>query len=172
MTTGGAVCGASSALTADRTRPKVTAWSRARSDGSGRLCVRSGGAVGLEREFRVLDRSAHMRTIAQRLAQQMAAELKRIDTAGADKSSGEVMALITILGRTAPLVPVSSRGPRTAASWSVVLLRLAYVAATHALTLLRLLPMSDRDKDIEILALRHQLLDARSASPCSRTPTA
>jgi putative transposase len=39
-----------------------------------------------------------------------------------------------------------------------VLLRLAYLAATNALTLMRLLPMGDRDKDIEILALRHQLL--------------
>ncbi len=35
-----------------------------------------------------------------------------------------------------------------AASWSVVLLRLAYLAATNALAFLRLLPMSDRDKDI------------------------
>ncbi|MGW3984143.1 integrase, partial [Streptomyces mirabilis] len=39
-----------------------------------------------------------------------------------------------------------------------MLLRLAYLAATNTLALLRLLPMSDRDKDIEILALRHQLL--------------
>ncbi|MGC9537589.1 integrase core domain-containing protein [Streptomyces sp. UG1] len=39
-----------------------------------------------------------------------------------------------------------------------MLLRLAYLAATNTLSLLRLLPMSDRDKDIEILALRHQLL--------------
>ena len=39
-----------------------------------------------------------------------------------------------------------------------MLLRLAYLAATSTFALLRLLPMSDRDKDIEILALRHQLL--------------
>jgi putative transposase len=39
-----------------------------------------------------------------------------------------------------------------------VLLRLAYLAATNAFAFLRLLPVSDRDKDIEILALRHQLL--------------
>jgi hypothetical protein len=39
-----------------------------------------------------------------------------------------------------------------------VLLRLAYLAMTNTFALLRLLPMSDRDKDIEILALRHQLL--------------
>ncbi|WP_327241661.1 hypothetical protein [Streptomyces sp. NBC_01320] len=38
-----------------------------------------------------------------------------------------------------------------------MLLRLAYLAATKSFSLLRLLPMSDRDKDIEILALRHQL---------------
>jgi putative transposase len=40
----------------------------------------------------------------------------------------------------------------------VVLLRLAYLTTTNTLALLRLLPMSDRDKDIEIRALRHQLL--------------
>ncbi|MFE2969313.1 integrase core domain-containing protein [Streptomyces sp. NPDC059340] len=39
-----------------------------------------------------------------------------------------------------------------------MLLRLAHLTATNALALLRLLPMSDRDKDIEILALRRQLL--------------
>ncbi|WP_351232390.1 integrase core domain-containing protein [Streptomyces sp. NPDC002133] len=38
-----------------------------------------------------------------------------------------------------------------------MLLRLACLAATDTLALLRLLPMSDRNKDIEILALRHQL---------------
>jgi putative transposase len=41
------------------------------------------------------------------------------------------------------------------------MLRLVYLAATNTLSLLRLLPMSDRDKDIEILALRHQLLVPR-----------
>jgi hypothetical protein len=44
------------------------------------------------------------------------------------------------------------------ASWLIVLLRLAYFVVTNTVTLLRVLPMSDRDKDIEILALRHQLL--------------
>jgi putative transposase len=39
-----------------------------------------------------------------------------------------------------------------------VLLGLAYLAVTNAFAFLRLLPMSDQDKDIEILALRHQLL--------------
>jgi putative transposase len=38
-----------------------------------------------------------------------------------------------------------------------VLLRLAYLGVSNAFALLRLLPMSDRDKDAEILALRHQL---------------
>jgi len=38
-----------------------------------------------------------------------------------------------------------------------VLLRLAYLGVTHAFAMLRLLPMSNRDKDVEILALRHQL---------------
>jgi hypothetical protein len=38
-----------------------------------------------------------------------------------------------------------------------VLLRLAYLGVTNAFAVLRLLPMSDRDKDVEILALRHQL---------------
>lgn len=36
--------------------------------------------------------------------------------------------------------------------------RLAYLGVTNTLTLLRLLPMSDRDKDAEILALRHQIM--------------
>ena len=39
-----------------------------------------------------------------------------------------------------------------------MLLRLAYLGVTNAFALLRLLPMSDRDKDAEILALRHLLV--------------
>ncbi|GAA1122678.1 integrase core domain-containing protein [Streptomyces javensis] len=39
-----------------------------------------------------------------------------------------------------------------------MLLRLAYLAVTNTFTLLRLLLRSERGKDIEILALRHQLL--------------
>src|SRR5258706_10522998 len=35
---------------------------------------------------------------------------------------------------------------------------MAYLAGTNAFAILRLLPMSDRDKDVEILALRHQLM--------------
>jgi hypothetical protein len=38
-----------------------------------------------------------------------------------------------------------------------VLFRLAYLGVTNTLALLRLLPTSDRDKDAEILALRHQI---------------
>ena len=38
-----------------------------------------------------------------------------------------------------------------------MLFRLAYLGVTNALALLRLLPMSDRNKDAEILALRHQI---------------
>jgi putative transposase len=38
-----------------------------------------------------------------------------------------------------------------------VLLPLAYLGVTNAFALLRLLPGSARDKDAEILALRHQL---------------
>jgi putative transposase len=38
-----------------------------------------------------------------------------------------------------------------------VLFRLAYLGVTNTIALLRLLPMSDRDKNAEILALRHQI---------------
>ncbi|WAP54975.1 hypothetical protein N6H00_08220 [Streptomyces sp. S465] len=38
-----------------------------------------------------------------------------------------------------------------------MLLRLAYLGVSNAFALLRLLPMSDRDKNAEILALRHQI---------------
>ena len=38
-----------------------------------------------------------------------------------------------------------------------MLLRLAYLGVTNAFAMLRLLPMSNRDKDVEILALRHQI---------------
>jgi hypothetical protein len=37
-----------------------------------------------------------------------------------------------------------------AAWWSAVLLRLAYLGVTNAFAMLRLLPMSNRDKDVEI----------------------
>lgn len=38
-----------------------------------------------------------------------------------------------------------------------MLLSLAYLGVTNAFAMLRLLPTSDREKDIEILALRHQI---------------
>ncbi|MEV4012471.1 hypothetical protein AB0J35_18380 [Nonomuraea angiospora] len=38
-----------------------------------------------------------------------------------------------------------------------MLLRLAYLTVTNAFAALRLLPTSDRDKDVEILVLRHQI---------------
>jgi hypothetical protein len=38
-----------------------------------------------------------------------------------------------------------------------VLLRLAYLGLTNTFARLRLLPMTNRDKDIEILVLRHQI---------------
>jgi putative transposase len=40
---------------------------------------------------------------------------------------------------------------------SAVVLRLAYLALTNGFAMLGLLPMSDRAKDVEILALRHQI---------------
>jgi hypothetical protein len=54
-----------------------------------------------------------------------------------------------------------------------VLLRLSYLALTNVFALVRLLPTSDVDKDVEILALRHQLavLSARSTDLASRGPT-
>jgi putative transposase len=39
-----------------------------------------------------------------------------------------------------------------------VLLRLAYLGVTNAFAMLRLLPTGDRAKDVEILALRHQIM--------------
>jgi hypothetical protein len=48
-----------------------------------------------------------------------------------------------------------------------VLLRLAYLAAMNTFSFIRLLPMSDREKGIEVLMLRHQLavLQRRLAKP-------
>ncbi|MET7518618.1 hypothetical protein ABZS88_35280 [Streptomyces sp. NPDC005480] len=79
--------------------------------------------------------------------------------ANADKSSAQVKALIVDHRRG------RSRRPRlrcsstwwTAASWPAVLRRLAYLSMTNTFSLIRLLPMSDRDKKIEILVLRRQL---------------
>ncbi len=38
-----------------------------------------------------------------------------------------------------------------------MLLRLAYLSVKNVFALLRLFPVSDRDKDVESLALRHQI---------------
>ncbi|MDT7595162.1 MAG: hypothetical protein QOJ06_708, partial [Pseudonocardiales bacterium] len=38
-----------------------------------------------------------------------------------------------------------------------MLVRLAYLGVTNVFAMLRLLPMNNRDKDMEILALRHQI---------------
>jgi len=38
-----------------------------------------------------------------------------------------------------------------------VLLRLLYLTVSTVFTFVRLVPMSDREKDLEILALRHQV---------------
>ena len=48
-----------------------------------------------------------------------------------------------------------------------MLLRLPYLALSSVFTLMRLLPMSDTDKDIEILTLRHQLtiLQRKTSKP-------
>jgi putative transposase len=44
-----------------------------------------------------------------------------------------------------------------------MLLRLGYLGITNVFALLRLLPGSDRDKDVEILALRHRAPRGASA---------
>jgi putative transposase len=38
-----------------------------------------------------------------------------------------------------------------------VLLKLAYLSVMNMFAMMRLLPMSDKDKDVEILALGHQI---------------
>ncbi|MFL6054504.1 MAG: hypothetical protein ACJ72W_16530 [Actinoallomurus sp.] len=38
-----------------------------------------------------------------------------------------------------------------------MLLRLGYLTVSNIFGMLRLLPMGERDKDVEILALRHQI---------------
>ncbi len=51
------------------------------------------------------------------------------------------------------------------------MLRLVYLALTNTFALIRLLPVSDRDKDVEILALRHQLtVPRRMAGKPAFTP--
>lgn len=43
------------------------------------------------------------------------------------------------------------------ARWLVVLVRLAYLAVSNAFAMVRLLPVGEREKDVEILVLRHQI---------------
>jgi Transposase len=58
-----------------------------------------------------------------------------------------------------------------------MLLRLSYLALTSVFAFIRLLPMSDTDKDIEILTLRHQLavlqrqIDKPRLTPPDQAPT-
>ncbi len=57
----------------------------------------------------------------------------------------------------------------------LVLLRLAYLPLTSTFTFMRLLlPMSDQEKNIEILALRHQLivLQRQAGKPAFTRPIA
>jgi hypothetical protein len=58
-----------------------------------------------------------------------------------------------------------------AAGWPFVLVRLAYLAVGSAFGVLRLLPMSDREKDAEILALRasSRCCNVSSARPGPRS---
>jgi hypothetical protein len=67
-----------------------------------------------------------------------------------------------MLRRLVPARTVAGGSRRCSASsatrrWGV-LFRLAYLGVTNTFALLRLLPRSDRDKDAEILALRHQIM--------------
>ena len=47
--------------------------------------------------------------------------------------------------------------------WSLMLMRLPYLAVTSVFAFIRLLPTSTVDKDIEILTLRHQLAVLQTA---------
>jgi hypothetical protein len=53
-----------------------------------------------------------------------------------------------------------------------MLLRLAYLGITNAFTLLRLLPSADRNTNIEILSLRHQLAVLRRQLDGQQVPVA
>jgi hypothetical protein len=43
------------------------------------------------------------------------------------------------------------------ARWLLVLVRFAYLAVSNAFAMVRLLPVGERERDIEILVLRHQI---------------
>jgi hypothetical protein len=68
-------------------------------------------------------------------------------------------ALLSAVQPWLPTVALPALAPRpselaAARGWRLVVLRLTYLGVTNAFALLRLLPRSDRDKDIEILTLR------------------
>ncbi|MFF1359579.1 hypothetical protein [Streptomyces sp. NPDC058297] len=52
-----------------------------------------------------------------------------------------------------------------------MLLQLAYLGVTNAFAMLRLLPMSEQEKTVEILALRHQLSVLERCRRLSNSPT-
>jgi hypothetical protein len=68
-------------------------------------------------------------------------------------SGGLVVRTITRAALSMVRVPGYDRGMML----SRPAFRLAYLTVTNAFAALRLLPMSDRDKDVEIVALRHQI---------------
>lgn len=75
---------------------------------------------------------------------------------GVHAGQGHVVVLVLVGVFTGS--SASRRGPGVARGQDEgVLCRLAYLSVTNTFAVLRLLPMSDRDKDVEILALRHQL---------------
>jgi putative transposase len=47
-----------------------------------------------------------------------------------------------------------------------VLLRLAYLGVTNVFAFLRLLPVSGRDKDVEILVVRHEAVPCQNGVSC------
>jgi hypothetical protein len=73
-------------------------------------------------------------------------------------SSALLRAVAAAVADHGPLRARSSLvGAGDARGWRFVVLRLTYLGLTNAFALLRLLPRSDRAKDIEILTLRHQI---------------
>jgi hypothetical protein len=106
-------------------------------------------------------------------------------TSGGYVSSCNVCASVDKAGhrQSTALVPVDVPGPSLIAGHYAcclaALLRLAYVGVTNALAMLGLLPISDRAKDAEILALRHQIVvlerqlhgEKVRFAPAGRSPT-
>ena len=112
--------------------------------------------TALHDSLRALKLSGMLHTLDARLAQARAGELAlRVPTI--------TCALVTAAWPRRPdLVPGRVAQPDVSLTTDrrgcgAVLFRLAYLTVTNGLAMLRLLPMSDRAKDVEILALRHQL---------------